>query len=147
MNIIRYRIGAWLWVVTGIVHTLGDALSRLFPMPAKEPVRAALRGLSFEILGMHNNYYNLTMGFSLAMGTSIAVAGVLFLFIGRLVADAAYRARPACFVGLYASVALLTLSVFVLQLIPPIVTFALASLAFAAELLSQRRVALEANTL
>jgi hypothetical protein len=60
--------------------------------------------------------------------------------IARLTVDAADRARPACFIGLAASVCLLALTVTVLQLPPPIVTFALASLAFAAALFAPTRV-------
>lgn len=134
-----YRIGAWLWIITGIVHNTGDVLSRLFPSAAKAPVRAALRDLPFELLGMNSDYYKLTMGFSLAMGTSIALVGVLFLLIARLTAGIAAQARPACFVGLAGSVALLAISVAVLQLPPPMVTFALASLAFAAALFASTR--------
>jgi hypothetical protein len=74
------------------------------------------------------------------MGTSIVLAGVLFLLIARLTVDTADRARPACFIGLAASVCLLALTVTVLQLPPPIVTFALASLAFAAALFAPTRV-------
>ncbi|WP_368564308.1 hypothetical protein [Pseudoxanthomonas sp. UTMC 1351] len=134
-----YRTGAWLWIITGITHNLFDLLSRLFPSAAKEPVRTALHNLSFEFLGMHSDYYQLTMGFSLAMGTSIALAGVLFLLIARLTTDTAVRARPACVVGLVASMVLLALSVTVLQLPPPMVTFALATLAFAAALFTSAR--------
>ena len=137
-----YRIGAWLWIITGVVHNTGQLLARLFPSAANEPVRAALRDLPFELLGMRSDYYRLITGFSLAMGTSIALVGVLFLLIARLVADTADRARPACFVGLAASVGLFALSVTVLQLPPPIVTFALASLAFAAALFAPTRVSI-----
>ncbi len=132
MNLRFYRIGAWLWVITGVVHNTGDVLARVFPSAAREPIRVALRELPFELLGMRSDYYSLNMGFSLAMGTSIAIAGILFLMIARLTFDAADRARPACFVGLAASIVLLVLSVTVLQLPPPMITFALATLAFAA---------------
>jgi hypothetical protein len=139
MNLRFYRIGAWLWIVTGVVHNTADVLGRLFPSVAKEPVRAALRDLPYERLGMSNNYYRLIMGFSLVMGTAIAIAGVLFLLIARLADDTADRARPACIVGLAASVGLFALSVIVLQLPPPVVTFALASLAFATALFGPTR--------
>jgi len=139
MNFRFYRIGAWLWIITGVVHNAGDILARLFPSPAKEPIRATLRGLTFELVGMRNDYYNLIKGFSLAMGTSIALVGVLFLMIARLAAGTPDRARPACLVGLVASAGLFALSVVVLQLPPPIITFALASLAFAAALLAPTR--------
>jgi hypothetical protein len=129
-----YRIGAWLWIITGVAHSMADVLSRLFPTAAKEPVRAALRNLPFEFLGMNSDYYKLTMGFSLAMGTSIALVGVLFLLIARLTAGTAARTRPACFVGLAASLGLLAISITALQLPPPMITFTLASLAFAAAL-------------
>jgi hypothetical protein len=145
MNFRFYRIGAWSWIITGVVHSTIDILTRLFPSAAKEPARATLRNLSFELIGMRNDYYSLIMGFSLAMGTSIALAGVLFLLIARLAADTTDRARPACFVGLAASVGLLALSVTVLQLPPPIVTFALASLAFAAALFTPTRVGISRN--
>ena len=134
-----YRIGAWLWIITGVTHNLFDLLSRLFPSAAKEPVRTALRNLPFEFLGMNSDYYKLTMGFSLTMGTSIALVGVLFLMIARLTTDNAVRTRPACLVGLAASVVLLALSVTVLQLPPPMATFTSASLAFAAALFTSAR--------
>jgi hypothetical protein len=135
-----YRCGAWLWIVTGVVHTTADVLMRLFPSAAKAPVRTALRALPFDLLGMRSDYYRLTTGFSLAMGTAIALAGVLFLVIAGLVGETAERARPACWIGLVASVGLLALMVTVLQLPPPIITFALASLAFAAALVAPTRV-------
>jgi hypothetical protein len=134
-----YGIGAWLWIITGVTHTLFDLLSRLFPSAAKEPVRTALHNLPFEFLGMSSDYYRLTMGFSLAMGTSIALVGVLFLLIARLTAGAAARTRPVCLVGLAASLGLLAISITALQLPPPMITFALASLAFATALFTSAR--------
>ncbi len=129
-----YCIGAWLWIITGVGHSIADVLSRAFPSAADKLADAALSDLPFEFFGMNSDYYRLTMGFSLAMGTSIALVGVLFLLIAGLAANTTDRARPACFVGLAASVGLFVLSVAVLQLPPPIITFALASLAFAAAL-------------
>lgn len=140
MNFRFYRIGAWLWIMTGVIHTMSDISGRLFPSPAKEPIRATLRGLTFELVGMSNDYYNLIMGFSLAMGTSIALVGILFLMVARLVPGTPDRARSARFVGLVGSLGLFALAITVLQLPPPIITFALASLAFAAALLAPTQV-------
>lgn len=136
MNFRFYRIGAWLWIITGVVHTMSDILGRLFPSPAKEPVRSTLRSLTFELVGMSNDYYNLIMGFSLAMGASIALVGILFLMVARLAAGTPDRARAAGLVGLAGSLGLFSLAITVLQLPPPIITFALASLAFATALLA-----------
>ena len=137
MNLRLYRAGAWLWIITGVVHNIGDVLSRMFPPAAKEPIRATLRELPFEVFGMKSNYYSLTMGFSLAMGTSIALAGVLFLITANMSTGVADRVRPACLAGIVASLVLLFLAIAVLQLLPPIVTFTLASVAFSAAVLQR----------
>ncbi len=57
----------------------GDVLARVFPSSCQRADPRALRELPFELLGMRSDYYSLNMGFSLAMGTSIASRAFSFL--------------------------------------------------------------------
>lgn len=136
MHLVLYRVGAWCWLVTGIGHLIGEVLLR----PPSSPAGAAMADHYVDMLGLRRSLMELMTGFGVAMGLAIALAGVLFLLIARLAADAPERARTAAFAGLAASAILLALALAVLPP-PPIVTFTLASLAFAAALVvTPRRV-------
>lgn len=139
VNLRWFRIGAWLWIVTGVGHNSLDLIGRAFPTDAEKSAQEALRAIPLDFMGMGGDYARIVNSFSLLMGTAVAVAGVMVLFIARLTAERPGRARPACLFALAASLALFAMSAFMLQLPPPIVTFALASLAFAAALFVRRR--------
>ncbi|MGW4720765.1 LIC_13387 family protein [Nocardia sp. NPDC004260] len=137
MRIPFYRIGAWCWIITGIGHSAGDVYLRLRPSAEDKTFEAVLRNEPFELMGTQRSHYQLFMGFSLAMGIAMALVGVLFLMLARFAAEPG-QARQAGFVGLAASLGLLMLSV-ALEPPPPIVLFALASLAFAAAVVAPVR--------
>jgi ABC-type Na+ efflux pump permease subunit len=137
MRIPFYRVGAWCWIITGLGHTAGDVYLRLMPSDDDEAFDAVLRNQTFELMGAQRSHYELFMGFSLAMGISIALVGVLFLMLARFAAEPR-QARQAGFVGLAASLGLLALSA-ALEPPPPIVLFTLASLAFAAAVIAPVR--------
>ncbi|WP_436496053.1 LIC_13387 family protein [Actinokineospora sp. HUAS TT18] len=131
MHPLLYRVGAWCWIITGVGHLTGEVLLRLSnPTDAD----AALRGHFFELMGTRRSLMDMMTGFGIAMGVAILLVGVLFLLIARLTADSPGRARPAGLMGLAASVGLLALAIAVLPP-PPIATFTVASLAFAAALI------------
>ncbi|MFD4432518.1 hypothetical protein [Nocardia sp. NPDC058497] len=130
MRIPFYRIGAWCWIIAGLGHTVGDVVfTRLMPTDADKAFDDVLRNQPFELVGSQRNHYELFMGFSLIMGISVALVGVLFLMLARFAAEPR-QTRQAGFVGLAASLGLLALNV-ALEPPPPIVLFTLASLAFA----------------
>ncbi|MBF6240975.1 LIC_13387 family protein [Nocardia otitidiscaviarum] len=136
MRYLPYRIGAWSWIATGGIHATADIVSRF--VAADTAAEQVMRGERFAIAGGSNDLYTLNMGFSIAMGYSMLLAGVLFLLAARL-ADPIERARPIAFVGLAFSLGAFALAVTVIKLPPPIVTFAVACLAFGAAVLSPGR--------
>lgn len=129
-----FRLGANLWLFTGVAHTAIDLVSRVFPSPAQHAVRTAAQGLQFHVLGVTNSYANLTGGFSLGLGVSMSLAGWLLVHVARLAPDDFGRVRTVCAVAGAASLAMLGLSVALVRLPPPIITFSLASAAFAGAL-------------
>ena len=132
-----YSAGAWCWIVTGTVHDTLDVIMRISPPESEAPLNTTLRALPFDVLGMGRNYYEVTMGISLGMGLAMVFAGVLFLFIAHTVTDE-HHARQAAMIGVGASVALFAIALF-LEPLPPILTFGLATLCFAAASRDGRR--------
>lgn len=122
-----FRIGAWCWIITGAGHTLGDIYLRNFASDADESIDAAMRAHPFDMLGLHRTYYEVTMGFSLAMGLCMVFVGVLLLYIHRLTPRQGLR--PAAILGLTMSAAALAISAW-LEPPPPIVLFSVACVAF-----------------
>ena len=123
-----FRVGAWCWIATGVGHTLGDVFSRLFPADASQAIDAAMRAHPFELFGLHRTYYQVTMGFSLAMGVCMVFVGVLLLHIHRITPRQGLR--RAAVLGLGMSAIALTLSA-LFEPPPPIVLFSAACVAFA----------------
>ncbi|CRK60849.1 hypothetical protein [Alloactinosynnema sp. L-07] len=132
MQLSLYRVGAWCWIVTGVGHLIGEVLLRLSPSPEGTAAHAAMGEHYFELMGTRRSIQQMMTGFGVAMGLAIALSGLLFLLVARVAADD--KARPAGFVGLAVSAAMFTVAVTLLPP-PPIVLFALASLAFAAALI------------
>lgn len=127
-----YRTGAWLWIATGAIHDALDLVMRVSPSPADETLNAAMRDLPFDFGGLSRSYYDVEMGISLGMGAAMVFAGGLLLFIGQIAADVR-QARQAAAFGLVGSVALFAISA-AFEPLPPVVSFGLATLAFAAAL-------------
>lgn len=122
-----FRVGAWCWVVTGVGHSLADIYLRIFPRAEDKAIDDLMRAHSFDLLGMHRTYYEVTMGFSLAMGVCMVFVGILLLRILRLTAHQGIR--PAAVLGLAMSTIALAITTW-LEPPPPIVLFSLASIAF-----------------
>ena len=136
-----YSAGAWCWIATGTVHDALDVIMRISPPESEAPLNATLRALPFDLLGMGRSYYEVTMGISLGMGLAMVFTGVLFLFVARTVTDTRH-AHQAAMIGLGASLAMLAIAVS-FEPLPPIVTFGLASLCFAAALRGAGRAPIE----
>ncbi|MFJ8078946.1 hypothetical protein ACIQ7Q_34690 [Streptomyces sp. NPDC096176] len=140
MNAISFfRIGAWCWIVTGVGHLAGETLTSLAPDAEAQRMNDLMRGYDpLTILGVSPSQYQLTLGMSLIMSLALVTTGVLLLLIARLTADAPGRARTAGYVGLVGSATALVLSA-VFLLIPPTITFTVASIAFGVALAADRR--------
>lgn len=123
-----FKVGAWSWIATGTGHTLGDIATRFFPVDSTIAVDDMMRSTPFVLMGLHRTYYELTMGFSLIMGTCIVFVGILFLWIARLTGGRGLR--PTALLALAMSVVALALSAW-LEPPPPIVLFSLACVGFA----------------
>ncbi|WP_306361436.1 hypothetical protein [Nocardia sp. CC227C] len=136
MRYLPYRIGAWSWIATGGIHSTADVVARF--VVADTPAEQVMRGERFELAGRSNDLYTLNMGFSITMGYSMVLAGVLFLLAARR-ADPIERTRPIAFVGLAFSLGALALAVAVVKMPPPILTFGIASLAFSAAVITPVR--------
>lgn len=127
-----YQAGAWLWIATGVTHDALDLVSRVSPTASDKTLDEAMRNMPFDYFGLARTYYEVSMGISLGMGLAMVFAGVLLLFIRHVAVDVRHM-RQAAVIGLVGSLTLLAISV-AFEPPPPIVTFALASLSFAAAL-------------
>lgn len=134
MHLVLYRIGAWCFIVNGLGHLAGEVILALSPDPANATLDAALRDHYLELFGQRRSFLDVELGIGLGMSLAMVLAGVLFLLVARLAGDATDRARRAACVGLAASLTGLVITVALLPP-PPIILFALASLAFAAALI------------
>jgi hypothetical protein len=123
----RFKVGAWCWIAIGAGHTLGDIFLRVFPRPEDQAFDDLARAHPFDMMGMHRTYYDVTLGFSLAMGVCMVFVGILLLWIARLTAHQSIR--PVAMVGLAMSTFGLVLSA-LLEPPPPIVLFSVATIAF-----------------
>lgn len=135
MNVSAYRMGAWCWVLTGVGHLALDSLKR-FRSDSENPVAHQLRVLPFEILGMKTNYQDLITGFSLLMGTAILMVGISLLLLCR--DNQENPRRSAVFVGAVGSMVASVISLAYIKLLPPIILFSVAAIAFIVALLAQK---------
>ncbi len=126
MMLRAFRVGAAAWVFTGVLH---DVLELAL---ARDPgVEAALReASSIEIGALSLKPALLTSGVSLAMGVAMILVGVLLWMLGDLLRDAPEKLARFAIVALVGSAAVLVLAVLHL-LGPPILTFTVATIAFA----------------
>lgn len=124
---LSFRVGAWCWIITGTGHTLADTFMRLSPSDADESIDAALRAHPFELFGLQRTYYEVTMGFSLAMGLCMVFVGILLLYVHLLTPRQGLR--RAAVLGLTMSAVALAISAW-LEPPPPIVFFSVACVAF-----------------
>ncbi|WP_282776424.1 MULTISPECIES: hypothetical protein [unclassified Nocardia] len=136
MRYLPYRIGAWSWIATGGIHATADIVSRF--VVADTAAEQVMRRERFALAGGSNDLYTLNMGFSIAMGCSMLLAGVLFLLAARRT-DPIERTRPIAFVGLAFSLGAFALAAAVIKLPPPILTFGIACLAFGAAVIAPSR--------
>lgn len=123
-----FKVGAWAWIATGAGHTLGDIYSRVSAAGTTTALDDAMRAEPFDLMGLHRTYYDVTMGFSLAMGTCMVCVGILFLWIVRVTGQQSLR--PAALLALAMSAVALGITAW-LEPPPPIVLFTLACFAFA----------------
>lgn len=123
-----FRVGAWCWIITGTGHTSADIFMRLSPSAADDSIDAAMRAHPFELFGLQRTYYDVTMGFSLAMGLCMVFVGILLLHVHLLTPRQGLR--TAAVLGLTMSAVALAISAW-LEPPPPIVFFSVACVAFA----------------
>lgn len=121
-----FRVGAWLWIVTGTGHLLGDIYLRATTVTE---IDALMRAHSLDLMGTRRTYYQLMMSFSLAMGVALVFVGILLLYLANVVPDI----RPVAGMALAMSLVSLTMSVW-LDPPPPIVLFSLACVCFGCSL-------------
>ena len=126
MTLRAFRVGAAAWVFTGVLH---DVLELVL---TRDPgVEAAMRKASVVQIGpLTLEPTLLTSGVSLAMGAAMILVGILLWMIGDLLHDEPGRLARFAAVALVGSVAVLLLAVLHL-LGPPLITFTVASIAFA----------------
>ncbi|WP_344366204.1 LIC_13387 family protein [Streptomyces gobitricini] len=135
-----FRTGAWAWVLTGAGHLALAAVMALRPEdPAGARATAAMRAYVVEIAGVRRSLYDIDLGMSWAMGTALIFGGVVCLLVARSAPALVTRSRSLSGLGLAASLVILGLSLFLLPA-PPIVLFAVASVAFGGALATARPV-------
>ncbi|GAB3760301.1 LIC_13387 family protein [Microlunatus parietis] len=131
MNATAIKVGAGAWMFTGVVHDILEFVLRGDPA-----MDAALRASTIQVGPVSLNAESLTRGVSLAMGLAMFVVGLLLWMITRAVP--AERLRPFGIVALVASLAALGLAIILIPG-PPVITFAVASIAFVIALATRSR--------
>ncbi|MEV0589457.1 hypothetical protein [Nonomuraea sp. NPDC050310] len=135
---VLFRVGAWIWFITGAGHLTLDLLDRLQPESvATASLNAVLRAHPFELFGIRRTEWDIYTGFSIAIGIFNMIIGLLFVLVDRIVEDPDRR-RPVTLLGAVASLACCALSAVFLPT-PPIVNYGLATLAFTGALFTAGR--------
>lgn len=121
-----FRIGSWAWIATGVGHlslmgvmALGDA------DPAAARATAAAKDVEFALGGVQRTLYEVDLGINVVMSIALVFGGLACLVVAK--AGPVPRALAALVSA--TSLALFAVSVVLLPS-PPIVLFAVASLAF-----------------
>ncbi|MBZ2198549.1 LIC_13387 family protein [Occultella gossypii] len=127
-----FRVGAIAWVFTGVAHDILE-----FVLPVDPELTAAMRASNIQVGPATLNAELLNRGVSLAMGLTMIVVGVLLWMIADLVRSGPERGLRFGVVALVSSAALLAVAV-VLIPGPPLVTFTVATIAFAVALAPRR---------
>lgn len=133
MNPAAFRVGAAAWVVTGVGHGVLEFVLRGDP-----ELNAAMRESRIEVGPVRLDAESLNRGVSLAMSLAMVFVGVLLWMIADLLRSDPDRLRPFGIVALGASILALGLAVWWVPG-PPLVTFAVATVAFAAALFARSR--------
>ncbi|MFD0556453.1 hypothetical protein ACFQ3B_05275 [Stackebrandtia endophytica] len=127
-----FRIGAIAWIFTGIVHDILE-----FVLPGDPELTALMRTSDMEIGPVTLNSEQLIRGVSLGMGLAMATVGVLLWMMVDLLRERPNMARRFGIVAVVASAALLAVAVLFVPG-PPLVTFSVATIAFALALVPRR---------
>ncbi|MET9226257.1 hypothetical protein [Lentzea sp. NPDC003310] len=121
-----FLVGAWAWIVTGVGHLslmgvmeLGDG------NPADDRAVAAAEQVEFALGGIQRTLHEVNLGINFVMSIALVFGGLVCL----VAAKAAPVPRALAGLGLGTSLALLAVAVLLLPS-PPIVLFAVASVAF-----------------
>jgi hypothetical protein len=122
-----FRIGAWVWIATGVGHLVLTGVLFVFGRPdaARQRAVSAMEGVRVELGGVPRTLHELTQGVNVVMALAVVFGGLACL----VVAKAGPVPRALAGLGLAASLVLLGVSVALLPS-PPIVLFAVAALAF-----------------
>lgn len=132
MRWIAYRVGVIAWLVTGVVH---DVLE--FVLPGDPELTALMQDTSTQVGPVTLNSELLNRGVSLAMGLAMIVVGILLWMVADLLRSRPDQGRRFGVVALAGSAVLLTVSVLFVPG-PPLVTFTVATIAFAVALIPPR---------
>ncbi|MFD2792406.1 hypothetical protein ACFS27_02475 [Promicromonospora vindobonensis] len=131
MNLTAFRVGAAAWMFTGVVHDILELV-----LQADPELDAAMRATFIEIGPISLQADLLNRGVSLSMGLAMFVVGLLLWMIATALEAPSRWMRPFGVVALASSAAALGLAV-VFVPGPPLVTFAVATVAFAVALLAK----------
>ena len=131
MNLTAFRVGAAAWMFTGVVHDILELV-----LPADPELDAAMRATSLELGPVSLQADLLNRGMSLSMGLAMLVVGLLLWMIAEALEAPSHRMRTFGVVALVSSAAALALAV-VFVPGPPLVTFTVATVAFAVALLAK----------
>ncbi len=115
-------------MVVGVGHLAFELAHRL--SGESSPIETELRGQTIEVMGLRRNLFVLHLGFSVAMAVFVFACGALGLLFARAVPDLPRRAPAVVRFNLVLALAGLALSIWAFPP-PPIVAFAVASVAFA----------------
>ena len=123
----RFRVGAWSFIVVGVGHLGFELVHQLHDAPSA--IDTQLRAQTVAVRGMHRNLFALHLGFSIAMALFVIACGALGLVFARAVPDLTRRAPGVVWLNLALALVGLALAIWAFPP-PPIVAFAVASLAF-----------------
>jgi hypothetical protein len=140
MNLTAFRVGAAAWMFTGVVH---DILELVLPLDPE--LDAAMRATFIELGPVSLQADLLNRGVSLSMGLAMLVVGLLLWMIASALEAPSRWMRTFGVVALVSSAAALGLAV-VFVPGPPLVTFTVATVAFAVALLAKPTMRTRAAT-
>jgi hypothetical protein len=131
MNETAFRVGAVTWTVTGLGHSILH-----FVLPGDPELSAAMRASEIQIGPVKLDVESLNQGISLAMALAMIFAGALLWMIADVLRNDPDRLHRFGIVALVATVLALGIAVVWIPG-PPLVTFAVATIAFGAALFAK----------
>lgn len=114
------RIASVAALVQSVLHTIGGVFGTPHPGAQQQAV-AAMRTLTFPVMGLIRSYWDFFIGFGLAISIALALEGVLLWQLSLLAKSGSPLLRPMVLTFLLGYIAL-TINAWIYFFPPPVVT-------------------------